>query len=185
MKALDHATLMRDAAAIDRYHTHRTHRRQSVGEHSFGVMMLIQQVYPEARKELYLAAMHHDLPEFITGDIPAPVKRSAPHFAVMLEELEKSTAPLYQDFGLSAFEEAVLKWCDTMELVLWCLEELHLGSVYGRRPCLLGLTWLWEGQMVLNHPSVGPAARPLLFEATAAALAAGVPIEVQKEEEHD
>lgn len=155
--------LLRDAAAVQRFHTNRKLRQQNLAEHSFGVMQLIRYIWPEARREVYLAAMHHDLPEFITGDIPAPIKRRMPTLAVALEQAERGAAPLYQDFGLTPTEEAVLKWCDTMELVLWCLEEIQLGSVFGIGPCATGLTWLYNDEtLVYSHPTVGPVAKALL-----------------------
>ncbi len=184
MTPFEQANLMRDAAAVKRYHTVRTLREQTVGAHTFGVMQLIDQIYPEARKEVYIAAMHHDLPELITGDIPAPMKRQLPRLAVLLEEAEKGTVPLHRDCGLTAFEEAVLKWCDLMELVLWCLEELYHGNTYAVHPCTKGLTWLWDAVFVLNNPATRERVRPLLAETTRAAQACGVKIDVPNLEDY-
>lgn len=142
MSALEHACLMRDAAAVQRYHTVRTLRQQTLADHTFGVMMLIRHIYPDARREVYLAAMHHDLPEFVTGDMPAPAKAASPALAILLEEAERGTAPLYEEFGLTPHEESVLKWCDYMELVLWCLEEVQMGNAYAGPPARKALTWL-------------------------------------------
>ena len=178
MNAYEYANLMRDAAAVKRYHTVRTLREQSVGAHTFGLMQLLNQVYPTARKEVFLAAMHHDLPELVTGDIPAPVKRQIPRMAVLLGEAERGTAPLYQDFDLNGFEEAVLKWCDLMELVLWCLEELQLGNSYAVHPCTKGLQWLWDAVLVLRHPETRETVLPLLLQATRAAMQGGAKIEI-------
>jgi hypothetical protein len=141
MTALEEAMLYRDAGAVKRYHTVRTVRQQDLSAHTHGVLMLIKQVYPECSRHLLIAAMHHDLPELITGDVPAPVKRSSPGLAVVLEELEKGAAPLYQDMGLTPFEECVLKWCDTFELVLYCMEEVLMGNDYAAIPMRRGLNW--------------------------------------------
>lgn len=178
--SFERACLMRDAGAVKRYHTVRTLRLQTVAEHTFGVMQLIDHIYPDARKEVLIAAMHHDLPEFVTGDIPAPVKRQLPRLAVLLEEAERGTAPLYRDMDLTAFEEAVVKWCDLMELVLWCLEEVQLGNTYAMAPCQKGLLWLWDGGLVWGNPLTFQA-RALLSEATAAAKRAGINITIEKE----
>lgn len=133
--------VLRDAAATTRYHTKRTIRHQNLAAHSFGVMQLLHHVWPECRKELLLAGMFHDLPEYVTGDVPAPVKRNCPQLATVLEEVEKGTAPLYQDFGLSVAEEMVLRWADTMELCLWCHEEVTMGNGYCIETMKRGLGW--------------------------------------------
>jgi 5'-deoxynucleotidase YfbR-like HD superfamily hydrolase len=134
--------LFRDASDVQRYHTHRTIRQQTVGQHSFGLMVLVRLLVPQARKEVFLAAMHHDLPEFMTGDIPAPIKREHPTLSVLMGEIEAELAPLYHDFGLTPGEERLLKWCDYMELVLWCVEEQNMGN-RGIKPIIVkGLTWL-------------------------------------------
>jgi HD containing hydrolase-like enzyme len=180
----EHACLMRDAGAVKRYHTVRTARIQTVAEHTFGVMQLIQQIYPDARKEVLLAAMHHDLPEYVTGDVPAPIKRQLPRLAILLEEAERGTAPLHQDFNLTAFEEAVVKWCDLMELVFWCLEEVQMGNTYAMHPCIKGLSWLWDAYdgLVAQNPLTNTA-RKLLRETTEAARKAGITLTVEHTKE--
>jgi 5'-deoxynucleotidase YfbR-like HD superfamily hydrolase len=129
MKALVKATLFRDAGNVRRYHTQRTLRQQTVAEHSFGVLMLVLQVEPIVSLHLIKAVCHHDLPELMTGDIPAPAKRAHPQMDTYLEEFEASLEPLYYDTQwLNHDEQALLKWADTMELVLWCLEEWRMGN---------------------------------------------------------
>lgn len=142
MKPYVAATLFRDAADVRRYHCKRVLRQQTVGAHSFNVMLLIQQVAPACRKELFLAVMHHDFPELVTGDIPAPIKRAHPELSILLEEIEEDLAPLYVDFGLDAEELALLKWADTMELVLWCVEEFRMGNTYTKDTIRRGLGWI-------------------------------------------
>lgn len=129
MKALTEAKLYRDAGGVRRYHTQRTLRSQTVAEHSFGICMLIRQVWPDCSRAMLFAALHHDLPELMTGDIPAPAKRAHPEMDAYLEHFEQSLHPLYYDTEFMGAEElAVLKWADTMELVLWCLEEYRMGN---------------------------------------------------------
>lgn len=132
---------LRDAAAVTRYHTQRTLRQQTLAAHQYGVAQLIHYVWPECRKELLLAAMFHDLPEYITGDIPSPAKRNSPQLAILLEEIEKGCGPLYQDFGLTSAEECVLRWCDTFELVLWSNEERILGNQFVVPMLKRGIEW--------------------------------------------
>jgi len=117
------AKLFRDAANTQRYHTKRMLRTQTVGAHSFNMLLLLRQIEPEARPELIWACVHHDLPEYFTGDIPAPMKQASTELKVLLEELESGLAPLHYAPDLTVEEEALLKWIDLMELVLHCMEE--------------------------------------------------------------
>jgi 5'-deoxynucleotidase YfbR-like HD superfamily hydrolase len=152
-------------------------REQNLAAHSFGVAMLVQQVFPECRKELLLAVLHHDLPEYVTGDIPAPVKRASPAISVALEDLERGTAPLYQDFNLLPSEASVLKWADLMELVLWCLEEVMLGNAYAMKQAKTGLTWLWQGSWIAP-PHVLESMHAILSGATQTARRLGIHVDI-------
>lgn len=177
MTPYETALLFRDAGAVKRYHSCRMTREQTLATHSFGVAMLVQQVFPECRKEVILAAMKHDLPEFITGDIPAPVKRASVGMSLMLEEMEKGTAPLYEDFDLTSPEASVLKWADLMELVLWCLEEVQIGNTYAMKQAQTGIVWLWQGSWTApTH--VMEAMHAILSGATQTARRLGIRIEV-------
>jgi 5'-deoxynucleotidase YfbR-like HD superfamily hydrolase len=148
MKALVEATLYRDAGAVKRYHVKRTHRTQTIAEHTFGMLMLVKQVIqlsdvPFRRTALlYEAILHHDLPELFTGDIPAPIKRVHPELGPLMDSIEAELKPLHQDFDLTAEEGALLKWADRMELVLWCLEEFRLGNTYTKPTVARGLGWI-------------------------------------------
>lgn len=134
MKQIVETQLYRDAGAVKRFHTQRTHRSQSLAEHTFNVMMLLKRTAalpPDRMCILYEAALHHDLPELFTGDIPAPVKRSSMELAQSLSDLESDLHPLYRNNDdLTEYEAALLCWADRAELVLWCLEELRMGNTF-------------------------------------------------------
>lgn len=142
MKPIIEAQLYRDAADTLRYHTQRTIRSQTVGAHTFNMLMLLNMIDPTARKEVFLAAMHHDLPEHFTGDVPAPIKRASVALKVLMDELETDLAPLYQDFGLTPEEHALVKWVDLMELAMFAMEELKMGNRYAETCAMNGLQWL-------------------------------------------
>lgn len=143
MKALVEATLYRDAGAVKRYHVKRTHRTQTIAEHTFCMLMLVKQVAPHMDKSaLYPAILHHDLPELMTGDVPAPIKRVHPELGPLMDSIERDLHPLYQEFNLTQEEAALLKWADRMELVLWCLEEFRLGNTYVKPTVARGLGWI-------------------------------------------
>lgn len=146
MKALTEATLYRDAADVLRYHTKRVIRQQSIGAHSFNMLMLINMVAPDARKAVFVAVMHHDLPELMTGDIPAPIKKMHDLLGPLMDSIEAGLAPLFRDCGLTTDEERLVKWADRMELVLWCLEEVRMGNKYCRDTAEKGLMWILESR---------------------------------------
>lgn len=152
MKPLVEATLYRDGGAVKRYHVKRTIRTQTVAEHTFGMLMLVKQVVGYQAKEfdmqvVYEAIMHHDLPELMTGDMPAPIKRAHPELGPLMDSIEQELAPLYRDFELSPLETALCKWADRMELVLWCLEEYRMGNTYVKDTIRRGIGWILAGRM--------------------------------------
>lgn len=142
MNPLVEATLYRDAGAVKRWHVKRTLRQQTVAEHTFGMLMLVKQVLQSVRKEVYDAILHHDLPELFTGDMPAPIKRAHPELGPMMDSIEQDLAPLYAEHNLTVVEEAVIKWADRMDLVLWCLEEVRMGNSYCAVTAARGLGWI-------------------------------------------
>jgi 5'-deoxynucleotidase YfbR-like HD superfamily hydrolase len=130
--------LFRAAASVIRVHTRRMIYRQSVGEHTFGVIALITLVKPEATVELLRAALVHDVPEAITGDVPSPTKNTALREAMM--QLEYSINRRYSlEEVLSVHDERVLRYCDVMELAMFSCEEADMGNSYAAlmmRRCL-------------------------------------------------
>lgn len=146
MNLLTENTLYRDAADVQRYHTKRIIRNQTVGQHTFNMLMLLNQVHPDCSKEMLQAVMHHDLPELMTGDIPAPIKKMHDTLGPLMDSIEEGLAPLYREVTLTPWEETLLKWVDRMELVLWCLEEVRMGNTYCRETAERGLMWILESR---------------------------------------
>jgi len=140
----------RAAGAITRYHTVRTLRHQSIAEHSWAVTMLVLMVHPTASPELLKAALVHDVAEIVTGDIPATAKWKHPQIKNILDDIEAQFNARYDiDLVLDPFETQVLKWCDMMELVLWCQEEMELGNRYATPIHTNGVVFLEK----LGHPT--------------------------------
>ena len=175
----------RDAAAVKRFHVKRTLRQQTVGEHTFGVLMLLRMVLPGGANgdDLILfmvATMHHDLPELVTGDIPAPVKRRAPALAAELDKLERTAEDLYVDIRLDPAEKTMLKWADTMELVLWCMEERDLGNRNLDRTVSRALGYIHEMQPLPWPEAVRLTNRVMDYAATS-----GIVVMLGNELEHN
>ena len=129
--ALGYARIMRAGGSVQRYHTARTVRSQTNADHSWGVAALVAQVYPEASSTLFRAALFHDVSETFTGDIPTPARRDHPALA----EAEHDASTHYNvmlglEFPLTPKEYDVLKWCDLMELLMWCAEDARLGNTF-------------------------------------------------------
>jgi len=105
--------------------------------------MLVLAIEPDASALLLAKALTHDVPEFITGDMPATVKRAEPRMAVLFDELEAQIQlDLDIEYWVNEHEETLLRWCDTAELILWCFEEIKLGNTYAKRIALNGLNYL-------------------------------------------
>jgi 5'-deoxynucleotidase YfbR-like HD superfamily hydrolase len=149
---------------VHRYHTARTVRGQTVAEHSWGVAVLVRAVLPEASAQILAAALMHDVSETYTGDIPAPAKWDIPALAAAEREASEAfNQALGIQFPLSSFEHQVLKWCDMMELVLWCLEECRMGNTFAEDMLRKGINSL------LNRETPTDEAHALFTEVIEAA----------------
>lgn len=70
----------------------------SVAEHSVFVLELYRRLYPNADRKWQLAALLHDAPEYVIGDMISPVKAAiGPDYAAMDKRL---TAAIHLRFGL-------------------------------------------------------------------------------------
>ncbi len=123
-----------DGGAVTRYHTVRTLKPQTVGDHTFGVVFFTTLLTQgKVSRELLLEALAHDLPEQIYGDIPAPAKRALNGSAYKLEELE-DTLNEEHDMGAGGLRELtpqdkrVLKMADILDGMMYCISEMELGN---------------------------------------------------------
>lgn len=126
-----------DAQFLTRYHTAPMQmERQTVGAHSYAVSILIDQLWPDSSKQLIMAALYHDVPEIILGDIPATAKWDYPELHQAFERAEKKVMDdLGLNFVLTAEEKNRLKMADMLELVMYCHRHdmqliLHCGLNY-------------------------------------------------------
>src|ERR1043166_2928788 len=76
-KVLTNARL---AGQVTRYHTWPVHRQQSVGEHTWQVLRIYQQIWGSVEPEVTNYILWHDAGELVTGDPPFPFKRENPQF---------------------------------------------------------------------------------------------------------
>jgi len=116
------------AGDVMRFHTRPQLQPQNVGAHSYGVAWLcwlLRAGHPTA--ELLYAALIHDTPEFITGDVPAPVKHKMGNELGELEQAIYGKAQLRQP-DLSSEERRVLHLADSLEGLRHCVRERQLGN---------------------------------------------------------
>ena len=111
-----------DAQFINRYHTVPLGGlRQTVGAHSYAVVVLLDQLWDNCSKNLLLSALYHDVPEIVLGDIPATAKWSYPDVQKVFKKAEqKVMKDLDIDFVLTDRELNRLKMADMLELVIYC-----------------------------------------------------------------
>lgn len=121
----------RKGAYVKRLHTERVvGGEQTIGHHSFGVGMLVIAITGgDLDVSLLKAALFHDLPEYKTGDTPAPVKWESELIATGIKELEDRFIHAHSLRVVLTDQEAwVLKYADTLELIFFCLEQFEMGN---------------------------------------------------------
>jgi 5'-deoxynucleotidase YfbR-like HD superfamily hydrolase len=119
-----------EAGAVRRYHTQRTSVDQTVADHTWGVIVVLMWLYfpnlPPVK--LFQLAALHDVPEVITGDVPAPAKWRSAALTEALTLLEKEIG---LEFGLTLDDygnDPVLMFADNAELVMHCIAEMRMGN---------------------------------------------------------
>lgn len=123
--------LMRTAARVERCHTVTTTHRQTVGEHTFGVLAILLTIYPKASASLMRAAIFHDVAEAITGDIPSPIMVEYPTLREVVNDMEDDIEVQFDmsdRVHLDTGERKILRYCDRMDLLMFSIEELDTGN---------------------------------------------------------
>lgn len=129
---------VRSLQSVRRFNFERMNRYQSVAEHSLMVAFLADELATMAgcsdldRLTVLRAAMYHDAPEAVTGDIPFLVRRKLN--AVVMEALDGEAI---RELGLPAFHvplelQRVVDFADVLELAMYLQEELQSGNYFIR-----------------------------------------------------
>jgi len=122
--------LFRAAARVERMHTVPPLYKQTDGEHTFGVLALLDHVYPEAPLRLWRAALYHDVPETVNGDTPSPALHRHTMLRDGMLEADRQVNEQYaMEIKLDTLEKRILKFCDRMELAIFCVEEADSGNI--------------------------------------------------------
>ena len=113
-----------NAQFVSRFHTVASlNPKQTVGSHSYGVAILINELWADASKELLQKALYHDVPEVMLGDIPFTAKRNHPEIGDAFKIAEIAVIHEYElkwlYANLSIKDEERLKMADMLDLVLY------------------------------------------------------------------
>jgi|TARA_R100000544_G_C2226599_1_gene61179 hypothetical protein len=149
-----------DAQFINRYHTVPLGGlRQTVGAHSYAVVVLLDQLWDNCSKNLLLSALYHDVPEIVLGDIPATAKWEYPELKKAFKKAEdKVSKELGIEFVLTPKELNRLKMADMLELVMYC-HKLNDSNSRMKLIMHTGVTYLMDNYSQL--PDFDPVSQIL------------------------
>lgn len=121
-------------------------RSYNLAEHSYFVGLLFQEVCDflgvEFTTDVFGKVLRHDFMEVFTADLPYPVKnfneKTKDAWKVIENELYKDSETITENpyliddqtisKDLSLGEFHILRWCDIVELLYFCLEEYDMGN---------------------------------------------------------
>lgn len=117
---------------MGRFHTQFLLKPENVAEHTFGLLnILLLLTDGQVRAELLVAALQHDMGEYLSGDVPSPVKRSSAEARTAINNIEAiGLRDIYDEptVGLSDWEYLLLKTADSLDGLFKCYEERQMGN---------------------------------------------------------
>jgi 5'-deoxynucleotidase YfbR-like HD superfamily hydrolase len=118
--------LMIKASHTRRFHTGNVIKQQTVGEHTFNMMIIADTLYDgNPPPGLMQAILYHDMHEGITGDIPWPMKRSSPE---LYEEIRKVEQGINKNYQWEHEQSKLLEAIDMLEFLCYMVAERNLGN---------------------------------------------------------
>jgi 5'-deoxynucleotidase YfbR-like HD superfamily hydrolase len=129
MDPFDRLNKIRCGGNVERFHVLPTIRRNSVAAHSWGVAVVCLSLWDDCSFSLVKAALYHDCAEYLTGDLPAPIKLASEQISSVIRTLEKDyEEELNIRIPLSEKDKARLKFADCVDGAMFCLEEIKMGN---------------------------------------------------------
>lgn len=114
------------AGLVTRYHTRTTHVQDTVGRHSFMVTWLCYILSNgKPSRNLLLAALQHDVPEAVTGDVPSPVTRLLGKHAIKRLEDQVLHRMELKKIKLRPLEQLILKAADALDGLMFTTQEVR------------------------------------------------------------
>jgi 5'-deoxynucleotidase YfbR-like HD superfamily hydrolase len=116
-------------AETTRFHTAPTIKENTVGQHSFNMLLIAEYIYDQATPvELLRAIIYHDLHEATTGDMPWPIKRH-PAIREGIKQIEKEVnIEINATYEVTGYYEKMLAFIDIIEAMFFLLQERRLGN---------------------------------------------------------
>lgn len=124
---------LRCAGNVTRYHTWPTITKQTIADHTFHVLRLLRQLYPEiVGVNVIDYVIWHDLAEISTGDLPYPIKKDNPKLAELIKQIESDWYARFSMDDLAVDEEDIhaVKICDLVEMAEFAMHEFRLGNCF-------------------------------------------------------
>lgn len=115
----------REGGAVRRCHVAFPNVHHDVAQHCYGVVSILMILHPEPSLNLIKACLWHDVAERWTGDVPSTAKDCDEALRERLDALEHAiNDALGFSFELSEVESLWLKFCDLLDLALWCRTQM-------------------------------------------------------------
>lgn len=130
MERNERAKALLEGGGTLRYHTQPMLRRQTVAEHTWRMLVLLDALHPDPPMVLFLAVLLHDVQERWTGDVPGPAKWcGGAELGTALTKVEYEVAKkLGCNFTLTPEDRTWLKGLDMVEAYAWAVEERAMGN---------------------------------------------------------
>lgn len=123
----------RRAGGVVRYSTWPVLKEQTNGQHTWQVMRILHDIWPEVTARAMVAALHHDSGELGSGEIPYPHKANNPELKAIMDSLEIASLA---DQGIVVPDPGPewrwrIKTADLVEMFEHGLDEIVMGNRYG------------------------------------------------------
>ena len=105
---------------------------QNIAAHSWGVAMILLDLFPCVSRSCLVFALRHDVPEIVTGDVPANVKWQHPGLQNTIEWIEEGFLEKMgwpTDLKDQHEEKTYIRIADRVELLFYCLEQIYMGNL--------------------------------------------------------
>ena len=105
---------------------------QNIAAHSWGVAMILLDLFPCVSRSCLVFALRHDVPEIVTGDVPANVKWQHPGLQDTIEWIEEGFLEKMgwpTDLKDQHEEKTYIRIADRVELLFYCLEQIYMGNL--------------------------------------------------------
>ena len=154
LTTLEKIKFSREAGAVRRCHSQMILGHYDVAQHTFNLLCMLRILYPEAPREVIWQALAHDVPERLTGDIPATTKWAG---LVKTEELDRLEIQIQNMVGmdyhdLDPYWRGVVKGLDLLELYMWCRDQTHMGNRNMERMAFRIMQWFDKNGKTIPRP---------------------------------